>query len=409
MSNKVLLAVDGLEFVFWQDLQLTRAMDTVDAISFRAPFDYEAPGFRSVFKPFSYKPMQIFVDDDLLFSGTMVDVTPELDADSKTVQITGYATCGVLMDCTAPASALPLEFNNLNLRDIAERLCALFDIDVDFRGEPGAVFKRVACEPDKKIFDFLTDLAKQRGFIMASNETGDLLFWQSDTNTVPVATLREGQQPAFKITPEFKPQEYYSELTGIEPVEIGKSGSKTTAKPKAKKAASGGSKTMSDTTDPKGNVMSDTTDPNAKPASKAATKKKKSKAKAKTKPAKKYSKFTVQNPEADEEFFRPLCFKIDDVDGADVKTATKAKLARMLGNMASYSVSVPTWRDQNGNLWVPNARVKVYAPNAMIYSDFIFEIRSVNFEKSGDSETATLTLSLPGAFSGEPPETYPWE
>lgn len=367
MSDLVSLLINGKEFVFWTEVSITRAIDSIDAITFGAPFDYTAPDFKENFKPFSYNPVAITINNETLFTGTMVGHDPQLDADSKQIQISCYAKCGVLQDCTAPVEALPLEFNNLNLRDIAAKLASYFKINVVFEDDPGPVFDRVACDPDKKIYEFLTELAKQRGFVISSDENGDLLFWKS-SESLPVAILQQGQSPLIDVTPAFNQQEYYSDLTGLAPVEVDKAPAKKTVKTKKEK------KDEKTTKQPKA--------------------------------PKKYQKFSVED---DTEVFRPLSFKIDDIDGADVETATKAKLARMLGNMAAYEANVSTWRDTNGKLWAPNTRIKLFAPDAMIYTEYEFEIKQVEFTQNDTEQKARLTLSLPGSFSGEPPEVFPWE
>lgn len=372
MSEKVSLAINGKRFVFWTDVTITRAIDSIDAVAFRAPFDHEALDFKENFKPFGYNPVSVSVNDETLFTGTMMGIDPQVGSDGKTIDVSCYAKCGVLQDCTAPVEALPLEFNNLNLRDIASKLAGYFKINVVFKDDPGPVFQRVACDPDKKIYEFLTDLAKQRGFVISSDENGDLLFWKSAKGTA-VAVLQQGVSPLTKVTPTFNPQEYYSDLTGLSPVEVGKAPAKKTVKTKKEKK-----------------------DKNAAPK----------KTVKQPKPPKKYQKFTVAD---DTEVFRPLSFKIDDIEGADVETATNAKMARMLGNMASYEVEVATWRDSSGKLWQPNTKIKLLAPDAMIYTEYEFEIKSVEFSQNDTSESARIVVSLPGSFSGEPPEVFPWE
>ena len=369
MSNQVEMYVNGKKFVFWKNVRITRNIDSVDTASFSAPFEFDAPGFKENFRPFGYAPVLISVDGKSLFTGTMLTPKPSVSAQEKTIEVSCYARCGVLMDCTMPPESMPLEYNNLNLKEIAQRMVEPFKLGVDFRGDPGAKFKRVACDPDKKVFDFLTELAKQRGYVISSNVLGELVFWKSSEGR-PVAVLTEGQSPILTVSPDFNSQEYYSDLTGLAPVEVDKPAVKKTVKPKAKKGE------------------------------------KKPKVKA-PKPAKKYSKFSV---EADESgAYRPLVFKIDDVEGVDVETATKATLARMLGNMATYTIEVSTWRDSNGNLWEPNSKIRLRAPDAMVYDYFDFEIKSVDFSQDPETETATIVLSLPGSFSGEPPEDFPWE
>lgn len=374
MSNLVEMYINGSKFVFWESVSITRNVDTVDAASFTAPFDHTAPGFKENFKPFSYNPVLISVDGKPLFTGTMLSADPNVSEDTKTIDVTCYSKCGVLQDCTMPPETMPLEYNNLNLKEIAEAMAKPFGLSVDFRGDPGAKFGRVACEPDAKVYDFLTDLAKQRGYVISSNESGDLLFWKSVTGTA-VAVLTQGQSPLKSVSPDFKPQEFYSDLTGLAPVEVGKTAAKKTVKAKAKK------------------------DPKA-PETPAAPKVKA------PKPAKKYKKFSTT---AETEAYRPYVFKVNDVEGVDVETATKATLSRMLGNMANYTIEVATWRDANGNLWAPNTVLKLSAPDAMIYDYYDFEIKSVDFSQDSTEEIATLVLALPGSFSGEPPEVFPWE
>ena len=370
MYSEVQMLINGTRFVFWSEVKITQSIDTVSTASFNAPFDPDAPGFKENFSPFSYNPIIVSVGDTPIFTGSILDIMPTVEGQIA-IQVSCYSTCGVLMDCTPPADKAPFEYNNLNLKEIAERMAGYFKLNVDFRGDPGAKFVRVACDPDKKVFDFLTELAKQRGFVISSNTSGDLLFWKSATGN-PVAILEQGVSPLLSVTPDFNPQEFYSDLTGLSPVEVGKPAVKKTVKPKAE-------------------------DKEKQPKLEKVKQ---------PKPAKKYSKFSAKS---DAEVFRPLSFKIDDVDGADVETATKAKLARMLGNMAKYTITVNTWRDANGELWVPNSKIRLKAPGAMVYDFFDLEIKSVEFSQDESSETATIELSLPGSFSGEPPEVFPWE
>lgn len=391
--SEVVLLIHGTRFVFWESLEITRDIDAVSSIRLSAPFEYEAPGFKENFKPFGFAPMILLVDGEPLFTGTMLDVSPVVEPGQKTIQVNAYAKCGVLGDCTMPAESMPLEFNKLNLQQIAQRMAEPFNVGVTFIGDPGAAFDRVACEPDKKILEFLTDLAKQRGFIISSAEDGSLLFWKS-AQGLPVARLQQGESPLTDVTPTFRPQEFYSHMTGLSEVEVAKPATKTTVKSRKEKDDK---KLVGDKEH--GGLKYEAEE---KPKATPKTPKNKSKTKA---PAS-YKKFTVQEPS---EAYRPLVFKIDDVEGADVETATKAAMGRMLGNMATYQIDVSTWKDPQGNLWAPNTKIMLKAPSAMVYDFYEFEIKSVSLTKDNESEVATLTLALPGAFNGEPPEVFPWE
>lgn len=343
-DDEVALLIDGQRFRFWDKVRITRSLDALDTVEFGAPFDHQAPGFRSTFRPFSFKPVVINVGGAPLFTGTMVTITPTLANDSKTISVSGYATPGVLNDCTAPASDYPLEFNGQTLRGIAEAIAAPFGLSVKFLADPGAPFERVAASPGQKALTFLVELAKQRNLVVASTERGELLFWQSTDTGRPVARLEQGKAPVLSVTPFFSPQDYYSHVTGIEPVIVGLAG----------------------------------------------------------------SQFTVRNPRL-EGVLRPFTFEAPDSLDADVPATVQAKAGRMFANVAAYGLRVATWRDPNGELWKPNTTLKLLAPDAMVYTEYEFTIRSVAFEEEADKRTATLDLIIPGTFRGILPEALPWD
>ena len=343
-DEEVAILIDGKRFRFWDSVRITRAIDMMDAVEFGAPFDHEAEGFKETFKPFSFKTINITVGGLPLFTGTMVSVNPAVEESRKAISISGYSLPGVLNDCTSPASTSPLEFDNVGLREIATTLAAPFGVGVEFLADQGSVFERVANKESTRVLTFLTDLAKQRGLLISSSPRGKLLFLKGSDGGIPVARLQQGFAPVLSVTPFFNPQEYYSHITGIEPVIVGLTG----------------------------------------------------------------SQFTVKNPRL-LGVTRPLNFNTPDTLDADVKTSAEAKAGRMFGNMASYSVAVAAWRDPSGNLWEPNTSIKLTAPDAMIYNEYEFIIRSVEFNRDRSTETAVLNLVIPGSFSGKMPESLPWD
>ena len=343
-ENEVALLVGGRRFRFWEGMAITRSIDAMDTLEITAPFEEDQQAFREAFRPFTYKLAEVTVGGNPLFTGTLVGIDPILSGERRTVGVSAYSLPGVLNDCTAPASAYPLEFTEQGVRDIAKALTAPFGLAVSFDVEQGAVFDIVAADVDEKVLRFLTKIAQQRNLIISSTTGGALLFQQSVGAGDPVGTLSQGSSPVVSVVPSFDPQNYYSHVTGIDPVTVGLEG----------------------------------------------------------------SQFTVKNEKLTS-VVRPITFKAPDTSGGSTKAAVEAKAGRMFGSAVSYSVGVSTWRDSNGNLWAPNTTVKLQAPGAMIYNPYEFLIRSVVFSKNTTSETATLTLVLPGAFSGQAPETLPWD
>lgn len=343
--NEFSLIVGELRFRFWTSVTINMAIDTQSVVEFTAPFEPDDASHREMFRPFKFKDVNVDVAGARLFTGTMVAPTPNLATDSRTISVSCYSKAGVMGDCTAPASAYPLEWNGVTLRVIAEKVAGLFGIGVVFNSDPGGPFKKVALEPGTKALDFLSDLASQRQFTIGSTADGKLSFnREASTPGQPVASLTQGSSPLISVTPQFSPQDYYSHVTGIAPVVVGAAG----------------------------------------------------------------TKFTVKNAKL-AEVLRPYTFDANDSKDNDVKLTTETKAGRMIANAAAYDIEVATIRDQYGNLWAPGSYISLLAEGAMIYSRYTFLIRSVKIEKTSSSEKATLTVIIPGSLSGKMPEVMPWD
>lgn len=341
--DEVALLIDGKRFRFWASIKLTRSIDNMDTLDIAAPFEPKLESFKETFRPFSFKSIEITVGGDPLFTGTMISVIPTL-GDRKTMQVSAYSTPGVLNDCTAPASAYPIEYNQQDLKAITDAVIQPFGLSSVFETAPAGKFERVAINPGQKLLDFLSDLAKQKNLVISSTERGEILFRKSKESGVPVAKLRQGESPILSVTPTFNPQEYYSHVTGIEPVVVGLAG----------------------------------------------------------------DVYTVKNGKLTN-LLRPFTFEAQDSESGTLKEAVEAKAGRMFGNMVSYKVAVDTWRDPAGDLWKPNTLVNLQSDNAMIYKPYNLVIRSVEFSRDENSQTATLDLVIPGSFSGKIPEALPWD
>jgi prophage tail gpP-like protein len=233
-----------------------------------------------------------------------VAIRPTIEADRKTVSVSGYATPGVLQDCTpfAPNDDYQLEFNNFGIVEIAYSLGIPFGVQAigGLGANDAAIFKRVAIEPNERVMPFLAGLARQRNLIISNDPSGELLFYQeSPVPSSPesvfgpsglgqlVATLEEGFQPLLNVSPSFREQEYYSHITALQPYLIGL----------------------------------------------------------------RVRQYTVKN-ERLPTITRPYTFYSNDSTNiAEVQEAAEAKAGYMFANAVEYSVEVNTWRTSSGQLW----------------------------------------------------------
>jgi prophage tail gpP-like protein len=350
-ENETKVTIDGTRFRYWEQISIKKQIDNIHMLELGAPFQDDDPGFKGTFVPFSFKQVSATINDDPVFTGTISPINPDMEAAKFTTAVGAYSLPGVLNECMVPGSELPLEFNGMNLHDIAIQLASYFDISVVTELDPGPVFKKVAMRPDHKILPFLTGLAQQRGQIMTSDAVGNLVFWEAIEGGSPVAMLEQGASPLTKITPTFKVDQYYTEITGLKKIRM---------RSKASEA------------------------------------------------------FTLQNPllsleTTGDDVIRSYTFELDDTDGADLEAAVTAKMSRMFANSVVYTALVATWRDKNGVIWEPNTIVRVTAPASMIYKPYDFLIKGVTLNKTSKTETAVLTLVMPGSFSTAEPGRMPWE
>ena len=215
-QNEVAILVDGQRFKYWQSAEVNLSMDSIDTFSFSAPFQPEIPKYKTVFQPLSFKPVQVYIGGELVINGTMVTVNPAVTANSRVFSVGGYSLPGVLNDVNFPAEAYPIEFNNFGLQQIASYVAGLFGLGTQFDAPAGALFERIASEPNEKILPFLIKIAHQRNLIVGNTLDGRLLFTQT-TKETSVISLKEGELPFLGGAPNYSSQEYFSSITGLAP------------------------------------------------------------------------------------------------------------------------------------------------------------------------------------------------
>ena len=182
-----------------------------------------------------------------------------------------------------------------------------------------------------------------RGFLISNTNDGKLLFW--GTSNAVSSTLKQGQTPVLSVTPNIKPQGYFSEITGLSP----------------------------------GKLEKDI----------------------------EFEAATVNNSNLSVN--RPHVYKLDQhLSGADLQNAVKWKMGLMIANAIRYTVEVQGLRDERGVVWAQNTNIDLTAPGAYVNNETTFVIKNLTLAKSG-SEITTLDLVLPESYSGEIPSRLPWD
>lgn len=348
-SNEVALMVNGTPFRLWDDLEITRSFDTVaDTFSLICPFNPEIKRTRQTFQPFKYQECGVYIGGEKVLTGNIINIEATSNANSRVLKIDGYSKPGILNDCSVPPTSWPVSINGLNLKEIADRLCKDYGIIVMFEGSPGAKFSardKIEIESDKKIIDFLIDIAKLRGFLISSNVDGKLLFRKTPVGMATVK-LEEGKNPLLSATCSFKGQSRYSHVTLL------KSNNRFGA---------GQSTTVEDEELKKNAIV----------------------------------RHNISNAE--------------DTEMGNLKTAALARMGRIIADSINLSCSLSGWRRyDNGALWKAGDLVDFFSMGNMIYKNTTFLVRDVKFIKKSDSLTCDLSLVLPEAYSGAIRKVFPW-
>lgn len=321
--------------------------DSLDVFSFSTYWDEDFDDLYENFVPFSYKKCAVYFKDKIVFQGVLMDSTPVITADDRSVTVQGYPLCGVLNDCCYPAIDESVNFYDLNLKQIAEKMCEPFNIDCVFADDPGEAFEEVEYSIGSTVFSFIKTLAEQRNFVFTNDSEGRLLFWKIPEYEVS-SIYKEGDLNFIACTPNFKQQGMFSHLTGFS----------------------------------KGDVIED-------PSSFTFE-----------------NKFLTKKG-----VFRPTSFVCEDAITSDeVEKAVISKAGQMFLNACTYTLIVYGCTDNHGRLFNKGMCVSVYAPSGMIYRETKFQVKDLEIKKS-DSEglITTLTLVLPDSFVANLPDKLPWE
>jgi prophage tail gpP-like protein len=301
--------------------------------------------YRNILRPLTYKTIQIAVGSQFLFTGTLINVQPVLDIDSNRIVLEGYSLPGVLNDCTIP----PSEFDRLQFNNVGLEIIA-----------------PAVCAP----FGISTQ------FDVASGVNFSSVALRRDEKVLKfLIKLAQERQLIISSTPKGKLLFTQSRTGGVIVAKF-----REGEAPLLSAAANFNSQSY----------YSDVVGVNA--------------AIVGSNPLVR----TAKNPRLSG-VVRPLVFQNNSFDSSVLQNVADDKLGRMFANSVSYTITVATWRDSNGILWSPNTFVSLLAESVMVYEAFTFIIRNVKFVKSVEGETAELTLMMPGAFSGSPPERLPWE
>lgn len=340
------LVGDGKRITGFTGYTLVRAVQGVDGFSFSSPWDASRAELRAAFRPFAYQVFDVYFDDDKVFVGRAMPPSLEVGPQAKELTVQGYPLCGVLLDSCLPPSLFPAEYSGLDIKQIAEKVCEPFGVQVSAEGDVGAAFEKVDAELSDKAWDFLAKLAEQRGLFLTNKPDGSLLIYKPKTEAVS-ASFVQGELPFISCSAQFDGQKMYSHVTGY---------TKTT------KGADSQMFTLENGLLTSRGVL------------------------------------------------RCAAEACGDAEEGTLEGTVMARAGRMFANCVKYKLTVSGHRDKNGRLYRENMAVSVNAPGAGIYRATKLLADEVSLKRDDRSGATTeFSLVLPGSRDGALPEEFPWE
>lgn len=129
----------------------------------------------------------VSVAGQTIIQGYIDVVSPNYDAQSHTLTVSGRDATGDLVDCAAIHK--PGTWANRTLAQIASDLTAPFKVPVKVETSVGKPFPKWSIEPGEKVVDNLDRMARQRGVLLMSDGVGNLLITQPAQYQAPAALV----------------------------------------------------------------------------------------------------------------------------------------------------------------------------------------------------------------------------
>lgn len=179
---------------------------------------------RDLFRPMAFHEVKLYDEyNSLLITGVVTNVSFKVTPNGNTATIYGYSKTGVLTDCHTDAVD-PSEYNNLSLKDLADKLCEPFGITVITEGDAASKAAEQApvatdgwsnsgtSESKETVDRLLKRMASERGLIISHNEYGQLVITKNKVTGATIATYRE-DTPTLSFDMEVGGRDMHSKIT----------------------------------------------------------------------------------------------------------------------------------------------------------------------------------------------------
>lgn len=219
------LVIGDTAFDKFLEFNLNLRYDSVASdFSFTVWFDPGNEAHKQAFKPGTYKAVKVYYNNDILLTGTVLNMSFTSTAQGNGLAISGYSITGVLEDCQIPTSAYPLHSKGLDLKSITEKICNAFNINVivdpSVSDRISKVFKNAVATNQQSAKQYITDMAAQQGIIVTHDAAGNIVLTECNTKATPLFDFAGGI-PGIEFGLDFDGQKMHSDVTTLRQAKIG--------------------------------------------------------------------------------------------------------------------------------------------------------------------------------------------
>jgi prophage tail gpP-like protein len=215
----MIIKINGRNVDFFTGVSIQLKLDSIASVfQFKARFNPENDDHKELFKPLQFHKVEIFNNDKvLIFTGTILNHAFESNSGTNLVSISGYSLSGILEDCTIPVSQYPLQSDNRNLKDIAQRLCGLFDIglviDSSVANDVNRSYKKTTAGPTDTIKSYLAKLTSQRNILLSHDAKGRVVMFKPNSESKPKYFFNN--ENTLSMSSSFNGQSLHSEINVV--------------------------------------------------------------------------------------------------------------------------------------------------------------------------------------------------
>lgn len=190
MAEQLEVVRDGERLEGFEEFRIARSIDDL-AGEFTLTFPEVAPGNPLERKLLRGDQVQLYIDSELVLSGTIFRRTKAYNGTTNAITVTGRDVLADLIDCSATNE--PGQWRGARVATIAKEILSAFS-GIGFREDLsdkalGSVVE-FSLQTGETAFSALDRLARMRGLLLASDLEGGLYFTRPGTERAPIALER---------------------------------------------------------------------------------------------------------------------------------------------------------------------------------------------------------------------------